>query len=256
MRILSRALLALLLLLSACAAANAGSGASLEGRTFLSTDVIDGGSIHQVVAQTRIRISFRDGQISLSAGCNSMGGSYKVLNGVLSVADLATTDMACDQPRMAQDEWLAGFITAGPTVRLDGNTLRLKFGATVIKLVDREVAEPDQPLVGPTWTVVSVISGDAVSSVPDGVVATLQFTADGKVLINTGCNGAGGTYSVGSGTLVLSDIVTELKLCPGPRNDMETAVLGVVRAGKVRYAIDARLLTLTSGDKGLQLQAS
>ena len=256
MRILPRALLALLLLLSACAAANAGSGASLEGRTFLSTDVTDGGKVHQLVAQTRIRISFKDGQISLSAGCNSMGGTYKVLNGVLSVGDLATTDMACDQPRMAQDEWLARFITADATVRLDGNNLRLKSGETVIKLVDREVAEPDQPLVGPTWTVVSVISGDAVAGVPDGVVATLQFAADGKVLINTGCNGAGGTYTVGNGTLVFSDIVTELKLCPGPRNDMETAVLGVVRAGEVPYAIDARLLTLTNGDKGLQLQAS
>jgi heat shock protein HslJ len=256
MRILPRALLALVLLLSACAAANAGSRASLEGRTFLSTYVTDGGKLHQLVAQTRIRISFRDGQISLSAGCNSMGGTYKVLNGVLSVGDLATTDMACDQPRMAQDEWLAGFITAGPTVRVDGINLRLEFGETVIMLVDREVAEPDQALVGPTWMVVSVITGDSVSSVPDDVVATLQFTADGKVLINTGCNGAGGTYTVRNGTLVFSDIVTELKLCPGPRNDMETAVLAVVHAGEAAYAIDVKLLTLTHGDKGLQLQAS
>ena len=255
MSILMRALVALPLLLSACQGVDAGSGPSLDGRTFLSTDVTDGGKVHQLVAQTRIRIFFRDSQLSLSAGCNSMGSSYKVLNGVLKVGDLATTEMACDQPRMAQDEWLATFITAGPTVRLDGNDLRLKSGETVIKLLDREVAEPDQALVGPTWAVVSVISGDAVSSLPDGVVATLQF-ADGKVLINTGCNGAGGTYTVSNGKLVFSDIVTELKLCPGPRNEMETAVLAVVRAGEVPYTIDASLLTLTNGGKGLQLQAS
>jgi heat shock protein HslJ len=254
MSILIRALLVLPLLLSACQGVDAGSGPSLDGRTFLSTSVTDGGKDHQLVAQTRIRISFKDGHISLSAGCNTMGGTYKVVNGLLNVGDLATTDMACDQDRMAQDEWLAGLVTAGPTVRLDGNDLRLKSGATVIKLLDREVAEPDQPLVGPTWTVISVISGDAVSSVPDGVVATLQFTADGKVLINTGCNGAGGTYIVRDGTLVFSDIVTELKLCQDQRNQIEAAVLGVVRAGEVSFTIDAKLLTLTNGDKGLQLQ--
>jgi heat shock protein HslJ len=256
MSILIRALFALPLLLSACQGVDAGSGPSLDGRTFLSTSVTDAGKAHQLVARTRIRISFKDGQISLSAGCNSMGGSYEVLNGLLNVGELATTDMACDQPRMAQDEWLAGFITAGPTVRLDGSELRLKSGNTVIKLLDREVAEPDHSLVGPTWTVVSVISGDAVSSVPDGVVATLQFKADGGVLINTGCNGAGGTYTVANGKLVFSNIVTELKLCLDQRNQMEAAVLGVVRAGEVSYAIDAKLLTLMNGDKGLQLQAS
>ena len=256
MRILAPALMALPLLLSACTAAKAGSGPSLDGRTFLSTDVTDAGNVHQLVAQTRIRISFKDGHISLSAGCNTMAGAYKVLNGLLNVADLATTEMGCDQVRMAQDGWLAGFVTAGPTVRLDGNDLRLKSGETVIKLLDSEVAEPDQPLVGPTWTVVSVVSGDAVSSVPAGVVATVRFTADGKVLINTGCNGAGGTYTVRGGTLVFSDIVTELRLCQDERFGMEAAVLGVVRAGEVPYTIEAKLLTLTAGDKGLQLQAS
>jgi heat shock protein HslJ len=256
MRILAQALIALPLLLSACAAANAGSGPSLDGRTFLSTDVTDGGKAHQLVARTRIRISFKAGQISLSAGCNTMGGTYKVLSDLLNVGDLATTEMGCDQPRTAQDEWLAGLITAGPTVRLDGNDLRLKSGETVIKLLDREVAEPDQPLVGPTWKVVSVISGDAVSSVPDGVVATVQFTAEGQVLINTSCNGAGGTYTVRGGTLVFSDIVTELRLCADQRFGIEAAVLGVVRTGEVSYTIEAEVLTLTAGDKGLQLQAS
>ena len=256
MSILARALLALPLLLTACAATTAGSGPSLDGRSFLSTAVTDGGRTHQLVAQTRIRISFKDGQISLSAGCNTMGGAYAVHDGRLDVSNLATTDMGCDEVRMTQDEWLAGFITAGPTIRLDGNDLRLASGETVIKLLDREVAEPDQPLVGPTWTVVSVISGDAMSSVPDGVVATLQFNADGKVLINTGCNGAGGTYTVRGDTLAFSDIVTELKLCQDQRNGMEAAVLGVVRAGEVTYTIEAKLLTLTAGDKGLLLQSS
>jgi len=45
-------------------------------------------------------------------------------------------------------------------------------------------------------------------------------------------------------------------LCLDQRNDTEAAVLGVVRAGEVTYTIDANLLTLIAGDKGLQLQGS
>jgi hypothetical protein len=37
---------------------------------------------------------------------------------------------------------------------------------------------------------------------------------------------------------------------------MEAAVLGVVRAGEVLCTIEAKLLTLTNGDRGLQLQAN
>lgn len=257
MSILSRLLLTVPLLLSGCVAATAGSGPDLDGRTFLSTDVTDAGNPHPLVDGTRIRISFHDGQIGLSAGCNSMGGAYVVRNGLLDVTDLSQTDMGCDPDRMTQDEWLAGLITSGPTIRLDGNDLRIKEGDTLIKLLDREVADPDRSLVGPIWTVASVISGDAVVSVPDGVVATLSFTDDGQVLIDTGCNGAGGMYSVGDdGTITFSDIVSELKLCLDERNAMEVSVMAVLNAGEATYSIEADLLTLSAGEQGLQLQAS
>ena len=256
MSILSRLLLAVPFLLSACLATGAGSGPDLDGRTFLSTDVTDAGTSHPLAANTRLRISFSHRQIGLSAGCNSMGGAYVVRNGLLTVTDLTTTDMGCDPDLMDQDTWLADLITSGPTIRLDGNDLRIKGGETVIHLVDREVADPDRPLVGPTWSVVSVISGDAVSSVPDGVLATLSFTDDGQVLIDTGCNGAGGRYATGDGTVTFSDIVSELKLCLDDRNAMEVSVMGVLNAGEVTYSIEADMLTLSAGEHGLQLRAS
>ena len=79
-----------------------------------------------------------------------------------------------------------------------GDELVLEDGATVITLLDREVADPDLPLVGPVWTVTAIITGDAVSSVPEGVIATLVFTDDGLVMVNTGCNsGVAGRRSGG-----------------------------------------------------------
>ena len=61
-----------------------------------------------------------------------------------------------------------------------------------MRLLDREVAEPDLNIVGPTWTVESIIHGDAVSSVPAGAIATLVFKADGTIDVNAGCNRGGG----------------------------------------------------------------
>ncbi len=109
-----------------------------------------------------------------------MGGSYRIDGDKLIVDGAAMTEMACAAARMAQDDWLFGFIGARPDIRLSGNDLVLVGGATTIALLDRQVAEPDLDLVGPTWTLTSIITGEVASSVPQGVTATLKFAADGQ----------------------------------------------------------------------------
>jgi hypothetical protein len=53
-------------------------------RTFLSTAITDGGAPHDLVAGTRIRLTFgTDGQLGVSAGCNMMGGSYRLDGDIL-----------------------------------------------------------------------------------------------------------------------------------------------------------------------------
>jgi heat shock protein HslJ len=229
----------------------------IEGRTFLSTAVSDGGQARNLVAGTVIRLTFgSDGHLGASAGCNSFGATYRLDGAVLRIEGGAMTDMGCDPDRMAQDQWLFAFLGAGPAISLTGNDLMLRSGELVIRLVDREVAEPDLPLVGPTWTVVSIVSGDAVSSVPEGAIATLAFGADGHFQVNTGCNAGGGTYVVDGASLRFADLVTTKKACMGAAGALENAVRAVLGADSATVAIDASTLSLRAGNAGLDLSGS
>jgi heat shock protein HslJ len=245
----------LALLVTACGDA-AGALQPLDGRTFLSVSVTKGGVNQPLVPGTQIRLNFKDGQIGLSAGCNIIGGTYRLAGARLVVDAAGMTEMGCDDARHAQDDWLATFMSSRPTIRLTGNELVLDDGATVITLADRRVVDPDLGLVGPTWTVDSIISGQAVSSIPDGVVATLQFAADGSVRVNTSCNTGTSQVEVAGGTIRFGPIALTKKACPGAAGEMEAAVLAVLRSEQVGYKIEARTLTLTAGDRGLQLRGS
>lgn len=241
------------LVLAGCAAAP--SGPTVDEREFLSTSVTEDGQDRPLVDGTQIRLTFNDGQIGASAGCNIMGGSYRIEDGRLLFEGGGMTEMGCDDARHAQDDWLFGFLGSQPTISLDGSDLTLAAGGTVVELVDREVADPDRDLVGPTWTVASIISGDAVSSVPNGVVATLTFADDGRFDVQTGCNEGGGSYEVDGDRLRFGDIETTDIGCLGGARQLEAAVLAVLAADELAYEIDAASLQISAGDRGLGLVA-
>jgi heat shock protein HslJ len=238
------------------AACSAGPGAGVEGREFLSTSVTEDGAPMALVAGTRIRLAFTDGQLAASAGCNSIGGDYRIEDGVLVFEGGGMTEMGCDPDRSAQDEWLVALLGSRPTAVLDGADLVLTSGATSVALTDREVAEPDLPLTGTTWTVDTIITGDAASSVPVGAVATFTFSADGRVEVRTGCNTGSGTYEANDDQLRFTGVAVTEMACDGAAGALEAAVLPILGADAVQYTIDASRLTLQAGDDGLGLVGS
>jgi heat shock protein HslJ len=226
----------------------------LDGTEWLSTAVTEAGADRPLLDGTQIRLSFTDGQLGASAGCNTMGGTYAVEDGRLIVEGGGMTEMGCDDERHAQDDWLFGFIGSQPSLAQEGDKLTLTSGETVIALQDSEVAEPDLPLTGTTWTVDAIITGDAVSSVPNGATATLVFTDEGLLEVDNGCNIGGGSYEVTDGTLRVGELMTTLRACDAPAAQLESAVMGVLNAEEIEYAIDAGSLTLMAGDQGLGLR--
>jgi heat shock protein HslJ len=228
----------------------------LDGRTFLSTAVTRDGAAAQLVPGTQVRLSFNGGQLGASAGCNMMSGTYTLDGERLLLANAGVTEMGCDALRQAQDDWLFRTLGGQPTLALNGNDLTVTLGATVINLLDREVADPDLQLVGPLWTVESIISGETVSSVPQGARATFQFGANRTVDLQTGCNAGGGSVAVDGNTLHFIDIVTTDRACVGAAGELEAAVVRLLSAAAVDYQIDAQVLTLRAGDEGLQLRAA
>jgi heat shock protein HslJ len=185
-----------------------------------------------------------------------MGGTYRIDGGRLIVGDLATTEMGCEPDLMAQDQWYGVVLGATPAISIVMNDLILEAGSVKITFVDREVAEPDAQLVGPTWTVESIITGDAVSSVPADPVATLVFRDDGSLEVNTGCNRGSGTWSSVAGGIEVGPLMLTKMACQKDPASLESAVLVVLEAGTIAAEIDSTLMTLMAGNQGLMLRAS
>jgi heat shock protein HslJ len=237
---------------AACAAPGS---AGIDGREFLSVRVMEGDAERPLVEGTRIRLSFRDGDLGASAGCNSLGATYR-MDGDLLVVDGGTmTEIGCDEALQAQDDWLFDFLASRPTLALSGSDLSLAGGGAVIELQDREVADPDRPLVGQTWTLDTIMGGEAASSVPGGVEATLDFAADGSVVVNAGCNFGEGRYAIEGDRIRFDGLALTDRACDGPPMLVEAAVLDVLGADAIRIEIDADALMLTAGDAAIGLRA-
>lgn len=225
--------------------------AMLDGRTFLSTEVTG----HELIDGTVIHLSFADGSLSANAGCNQLFGGYRLDGDVLVAEALGQTQMACEDSLMEQDTWLNGLLTGSPTVALDADELTLTSadGATVVAMLDREVADPDRPLEGTRWVVGSTISADAVSSIPSGATASITIT-EGTVAIESGCNTGSGSVTVGENALTFGPIATTTRACEDDLMGLEAAVFAALD-GEASYEIEADVLTIRSGDAGLVLRA-
>lgn len=215
-----------------------------EDSSFLSTSV-EG---HDLEPNTRIELSFTDGQIGAYAGCNHLFGNARLEGSRLLVDGVGGTEMACTPELMAQDEWLLGFLTDGPEWQQSGDELVLSGGRTRITLLDRRSAEPGKPLTATKWVLDTLIEGETASSLPPGARAWITFGKDGLASGNAGCNqfggGPDGNYSVAADTVTFHDLAVTKMSCGKERDTLERKVLAVLD-GPVRFRIDGDALTVT-----------
>lgn len=228
---------------------------SIEGE-YIATRVLDNGEPRQLVAGTTIRLTLRDGTIGAQAGCNSIGGDYAIVDGVLEVDALAMTEMGCDPPRHDQDQWLADFLSSGPAMGPVEEGFVLSTEATEITFVDRSVAEPDVDLVGTEWVVDTVLEGtgdDGSATTTGGDMGSFTFSEDGTVSGSDGCNDFGAlAYEVDGEAIRFGDSAQTTDMaCP----EVDTDAFWRVFDGTVAWDIDAARLTLEHAD-GFGLSAT
>ena len=229
--------------------AASGEPIELDGREFVSTEVVG----YELVPDSQIRLSFEGDQLGAAGGCNQLSGAWALDGDVLVVDAMASTMMACEPAAlMDQDTWLSSFLTSEPVVTVEGDELTLTAGASSITLVDAEVAEPDQSLEGPTWTLESIRTPSAVTSLA-APPATLTFSA-GQVAVDTGCNTGSGSYTATETEITFSPIALTRRGCEPLAAEQEAGVVAVLD-GTVAYEIDSDQLTLTKGDRGLIYRA-
>lgn len=242
----------LLLALTGCGN-ESDAGGSLSGKSYLSTSVTENGKPKQLAPKTQVRLQFHDdGRLSADAGCNSMQGPVSTDDGKLSVKDLAMTEMGCDGPRHAQDEWLAKVLQGGPTWKLEADKLTVTAGTSTLVLQDRETANPDRELDGARWVVESLIKGETAAHPMGSEKAHLTISGE-RVTGSTGCNDFQGIVARTGDTLTFGELGTTRKACQGDEATLEKAVLDVLK-GEVTFKIEANRLQLRAADgSGLDL---
>lgn len=125
-------LLALGALLVACSSGGGPADApDLAGKVFVATDVQG----RDLVEGSTLRLTFDEDQLAAQAGCNTIFGGAAWDDGTLRfTGEPARTSMGCVDGLAEQDDWLAAFLTAAPSVELNGRTLTLDGGTGTITL--------------------------------------------------------------------------------------------------------------------------
>jgi heat shock protein HslJ len=76
-----------------------------------------------VLGESSITMSFKDGLVAGSAGCNRFHGTYSTDGSKLTVGPLATTRRACEEPLMTQEREFLAALASAVTWSIDGNVL-------------------------------------------------------------------------------------------------------------------------------------
>jgi heat shock protein HslJ len=69
-----------------------------------------------------------------NAGCNGLGGSYTVEGDLVTFSEVVSTLMACDDPRMEQEDAVVQALSGTATFKIEGNTLTLTNNDMVLVL--------------------------------------------------------------------------------------------------------------------------
>lgn len=252
--------LAATLLLAACGGGAASTAPASPTQVPVTAETLDGHAYlsqriegHDLVEGSQVRLSFDGTRLGASAGCNQMSGEYEITEGILKTGQMAMTEMACEEPLMKQDSWLASFLP-GAAPSLDGDTLTLEKEGVTITLLDETVASPAKPFAGTRWLLTGLIDGGTTSSVPAGSTAAIQL--QGAVLaIDTGCNTGSGDVRASGGAMTFGVIALTKKACTPENGGVEGAMTAVLQ-GEASYAIDGDTLTIMHGAQGLVFTAA
>jgi heat shock protein HslJ len=230
------------LLVVALVARDPASADDLQGTWILddaSMALLAGGA--EVPAGVVATITFDDGQVGGSAGCNSFSGTYTVDGDELTISELAQTLIGCPPPLDVIEQAYTAALGEVTAYQVSGDSLVLTGGAAL-----SYIREQPLPLEGTAWQLESIATGtDAVSSVvaPGSII----FESDGTVSGQTGCNGFNGGYTLEGNELTIGPLATTKMACPDDIGAQEAAVLAGLE-GTATYAIDGQALSLIAAD--------
>ena len=106
----------------------------LQSLTFRSSYLTVNGKRYALSSKKPISISFTEKTISITGGCNTLGGNYSLSKGILKAQTIFNTKKSCSEKLFNQDLWLNQLFSAKPklTVQYIDEKSIVKTPATVL----------------------------------------------------------------------------------------------------------------------------
>lgn len=92
---------------------------------------------NDVLPDTEVTIAFADGQVSGTAGCNGFFGPYELINNQLTLKDLGSTLMLCDDKTMQQEIAFLEALQDAQSITWEEDTLMIHYGDQASLVFDR-----------------------------------------------------------------------------------------------------------------------
>ena len=241
----------LMLLLSGCSLLSGSGTTSLDGEWLLQAGTNQGQAV-PIVAGSKITLKIDGTQAGGSAACNLYGGTIQVNGSSIAISALSMTEMACQENVMASESAYLAALPRATMAARSGNGLLLTGPQVELRFtLVPEVANAN--VVGTTWLLESLITGEAVSSTV-GERVTLQLSGDGRLTASTGCRDVTGSYSISDGQVQVTLDPYDTIGCAAEVGDQDEHILEVLSHG-FGISVDGDRLTLTAGDKGIGYRA-
>jgi heat shock protein HslJ len=194
-------------------------------------------------------------QVSGSGSCNSYSGNLSVEGSSFSVGMPVSTEMACAEDIMGQEQAFFEALSSVTTFELSEGQLVLSGGGQRLIFVSdgSESSSPSEittVLENTSWTLTS-LAGNAL--VEDTTI-TLEFRGDG-LSGSAGCNSYRGNATVDGNTLRISPLVTTRKACAEAIMNQELSYLNLLQSATTFEATDT-MLTLLSGEERLEFTSA
>jgi heat shock protein HslJ len=235
----------LAVLLAACGLLGPDS-AELDGDWVLRSGSVDGQPL-ALVANRVVTLRIDGDEVGGTAACNIYGGTIDRDGSTITIGALSMTEMGCDEPTMAlESAYLAALAAVTSADRAESSLLLEGPGVELTFALD--VPEPDASLVGTVWSLESMVTGDAVSSVLGP--ATLLLLEDGTMRGSTGCRDFTARYELSGADLRVTDLVADQVECDEGMASQDGHVLGTF-ASQVRLSIEGNRLSVSGTDRGL-----
>lgn len=242
----------LVMLLSGCSLLSGGSSASLDGEWQLQAGTNQGQPI-PIPAGSTVTLAIDGTQAGGTAACNSYGSKIQVSGSSISISELLQTEMAClDNRLMALESAYLAALARVTTAARDEDSLVLTGPQVELRFIlAAPVAKAD--LVGTTWILDSLVSGEVVSSTV-GERVTLVLSGDGRISASTGCRDVTGTYAISEGQVQVTLDPYDTIGCAAGLGEQDAHILGVLSNG-FGVSVDTQRLTVASGDQGMTYRA-